>query len=315
MRTGRWILAALAVLGLAATLWSCTAQVEPGERGVVRRFGRVIGTAGPGLYFGLPWGIDRVERVAVDRVRRVTVGFTVSESDDMGLSIPPGQLLTGDHNLVNAQVAIDYAVNDDEVELYALYGDQADALVARAAETVLTEWVAGRGVDEVLTRGKVVLPRLLAEETQKRIAPYRLGVQVQLASVTHLYPPRQVKESFEAVGRAQAEVLTRVREANQESETAWNQAKQYKFGLEQMTASYVSAKLNRAGVDARAFLDRLADVRKILERNPYWLEAEWAMQLTWVLTAMERSGRLRRLDPRLTGELSIVEEAFGGKAR
>jgi membrane protease subunit HflK len=124
----RWFVLVLLLLVLAVTAWTCLAQVEPGERGVVMRFGRVVNTVGPGLYVGLPWGIDRVERVAVDRVRRITLGFTDSESDDFGPTVPPGQLLTGDHNLVNVQLVLEYAVNDEEAARFVLYGDQADSM-------------------------------------------------------------------------------------------------------------------------------------------------------------------------------------------
>ena len=312
MTPRRLLLVGLLLAGLGLTLWSCTAQVEPGERGVVMRFGRVIGNVGPGLYFGLPWGLDRVQRVAADRVRSVTFGFTINDSDDLGLVTPPGQLLTGDHNLINVQVVLNYAVDEREVELFALYGDRADALVTRAAETVVAEWVAGRDVDEVLVRGKVVLPHVLKEETQKRLDPYRLGVRIQLANVT-LNPPRQVKDAFEAVSRAQTEVLTRVREAQQEAETRWREAQAYKFNIEQLTTSYVSAKKNRARNDAKAFLARLEDVRKILKTNPDYLDAEWAVQMTKLLTAMQEGNRLRVLDPRLTGEIDFLEEAFPSK--
>ena len=45
-------------------------QVLPGEAAVVRRFGRVLPERPePGLYLGLPWGMDRVDRVAVDQLR------------------------------------------------------------------------------------------------------------------------------------------------------------------------------------------------------------------------------------------------------
>src|SRR5438477_12800171 len=105
---GRYLLIVVLVALLAVTAWTSLAQVEPGERGIVLRFGRVIDTVDPGLYIGLPWGIDRVERVAADRVRRVTLGFTANDGDELGLAIPPGQLLTGDHNLVNVQVVVEY---------------------------------------------------------------------------------------------------------------------------------------------------------------------------------------------------------------
>ena len=42
-------------------------QVSPGELAVVRRFGQALpAPEGPGLHFGLPWGCDRVDKVAVD---------------------------------------------------------------------------------------------------------------------------------------------------------------------------------------------------------------------------------------------------------
>ena len=64
---------AAALLGYAATgLY----QVLPGEAAVVRRFGRVLPERPePGLHLGLPWGMDRVDRVAVDQLRRVVVGY------------------------------------------------------------------------------------------------------------------------------------------------------------------------------------------------------------------------------------------------
>ena len=101
-------------LGLAAlaTLLSSVAQIQPDERVVVRRFGRVLDEQpGPGLHFFLPWGLDQVDRVKV-QVREVTVGYPVKqeESDDLRAS-PPGQLLTGDHNLVNLQATLYYTVN------------------------------------------------------------------------------------------------------------------------------------------------------------------------------------------------------------
>ena len=68
---------ALAALALW-TLLSMLTQVQPGERAVVRRFGRILEDRPlPGLFVGLPWGLDQVQRVPVGRVRRVVVGWAV----------------------------------------------------------------------------------------------------------------------------------------------------------------------------------------------------------------------------------------------
>src|SRR5438874_285986 len=139
---------------LAAYLLTGVASVRPGERGVVRRFGAVVATPGPGLWVGLPWGIDRVDRVPIDLIRRVAVGYEPDADPDAPL--PPGHLLTGDQNVVTVRVVIDYAVRADEAAAYVAARDRVDGAVSRSAEAALAEWVAGRPVDEVLLTGKAV---------------------------------------------------------------------------------------------------------------------------------------------------------------
>ena len=97
----RSLLVLLLLLPAAYGLTGVT-LTRPGELAVVRRFGRVLEhKPGPGLWVGLPWGMDRVDRVVVDRLQSVVVGYRGDDNPD--LVIPPGQLLTGDHNLVNVQ--------------------------------------------------------------------------------------------------------------------------------------------------------------------------------------------------------------------
>src|SRR5690349_7615290 len=194
----RYLLYAGGLLLVSYLLTGLT-QVRPGERAVVRRFGRVVDTPGPGLWVGLPWGMDRVDRVAVDEVRRLSVGYRPGE--DEGVAAPAGQLLTGDHNLVNLQLSLHYTVRDDQFEDYYLQADRAEELLARAAESVLAECVAGQTVDELLIQGKTTLPGQLIEALEGRLAPYHLGVKIQAASVAYLLPPDEVKEAFDEVSR------------------------------------------------------------------------------------------------------------------
>src|SRR3954470_20642145 len=93
----------LLLIALALYLLTGVAQVRPEERAVVRRFGEVVARPGPGLWVGLPWGIDRVDRVPVRSARQLKVGYDPDSTDGNPTS-PPGQLLTGDQNLVNLQV-------------------------------------------------------------------------------------------------------------------------------------------------------------------------------------------------------------------
>src|SRR5438270_11299227 len=101
----RLILVAALVLAIVTLLSSAT-RIQPGERAVVRRFGRIReDKPGPGLHLFLPFGMDRVERVKVNQVREVTVGQPLADSEEESAT-PPGQLLTGDHNLIDLQVKL-----------------------------------------------------------------------------------------------------------------------------------------------------------------------------------------------------------------
>src|SRR5947209_7864690 len=179
----------LLVCGYLAT---GVAQVRPEERAVVRRFGRVVARPGPGLWVGLPWGIDRVDRVPVRSVRQLAVGYDPDAGDDTP-AIPPGQLLTGDQNLVNVKLVLEYAVDDtgDGLADYVANKDQADAVLTREAEALAAEWVGGRAVDEVLLAGRAAVPAWVMARLPGRVAAHRLGVVVQRVSVDYLAPPEE----------------------------------------------------------------------------------------------------------------------------
>src|SRR5579883_3146482 len=135
----RWWLVPVVLVAVYAL--TGVVQVRPGERGVVRRFGRLLPhPLEPGLAFQLPWGMDRVDRVAVDRVQSVTVGY--QEDDFSGETMPAGQLLTGDHNLVNVQAVLTYKVRPNQETEYVMQADRIDALLTRTVESVMAQWFA-----------------------------------------------------------------------------------------------------------------------------------------------------------------------------
>ena len=110
----RWLLPIL----LLGYLLTGIVQIRSDERGVVRRFGKVVAHPGPGLWIGWPWGIDRVDRVQVRTVRQLTVGFIPESETEDGSSDVPGQFLTGDQNLVNVAFVVEYAIDEQNLDDY-----------------------------------------------------------------------------------------------------------------------------------------------------------------------------------------------------
>jgi membrane protease subunit HflK len=294
---------------LAGYLLTGVVQVRPGELAVVRRFGRVIDTPGPGLWVGLPWGFDRVDRVPVDQVRRVPVGYQPDLSDS-SLTAPPGQLLTGDHNLVNLQVVVDYDVRPQQVVDYVVQSDRAEGLIARAVESVLAEWVAGRGVDDVLLTDKAALPGWLVERTQQRIELYQMGVRIRAANVSHLLPPSEVKDAFDNVTRAQTEIRTRENKARELATERRRQALVEKVRMEQLAAAYVNERLRLAQAEADSFTERRRQFVRLRAANPDFLVALWWDEMGRLFTRIKANGRIDLLDNHLGSDgLDITQFA------
>ncbi len=304
----RYLLYAALVVFLASLLTGVT-EVRRGERAVVRRFGRVLETKPrPGLWIGLPWGLDRVDRVPVDLVRRVTVGYNpaAEESPD---APPPGQLLTGDRNLVNIQAVIDYGVKESEVDKYVIQQDQVDDLVARTAESLLAEWVAGRGVDYVLLSAKAALPEYLVAGVQERIAPYELGVEVKHASVALVLPPEQVKKDFDKVNEAQTRIRTQRYQAEQTRLELLGAAESERDRILREAEAFVVEQRRQAQTDAANFAKRLREYRRFKATNPDYLHDIWFNEIKKAYAKMrEKGGRVEPLDKLLGREgLDIIQ--------
>jgi hypothetical protein len=92
-------------------LWSSWFTVQPEETGVVQRFGQVVRTAGPGLHFKWPYGIDTVRLVPTARVLKEEFGFrSLATTPSQRTQYTSNQaykseslMLTGDLNVIDVQ--------------------------------------------------------------------------------------------------------------------------------------------------------------------------------------------------------------------
>ena len=99
----------LIIVCLLAYLGTGLYFVQPDEQVVVRRFGQMLpGLREPGPHFGLPWGLDRIDRVKSREVKLVTIGPLNLGGEAVGASA--SQFLTGDRNLINVRATVHYTI-------------------------------------------------------------------------------------------------------------------------------------------------------------------------------------------------------------
>jgi membrane protease subunit HflK len=195
-----WLLLIPAILALIY-LASGFFAVEADERAVVRRFGAVAAQLGPGMHYRLPWPIDHVDVIKTTSVMKVGVGFTLPPS---GSDTPVGaELLTGDTNIINVALVLQYVIRDPAEFLFRL--EYPENLVAAVAEGVLTETVLRMPVDEVLTRGRVMVQDRVKSATQEVLDRRHSGIAIMSASIMAISIDPSVAKAFQDVADAMAD--------------------------------------------------------------------------------------------------------------
>jgi membrane protease subunit HflK len=232
-------------------------QVRPGEQAVVRRFGKVLEEPrGPGLNIGLPWGMDRVDRVAVDEQRQITVGYMETDQPPIDAA-PGGQVLTGDNHLVDVRATVYYRVDRDRpgaVADYVLNAGRLQGILERATEVALASVLAGQRVDQVLLGQARNLEPLLQEHLTRALFPYRLGVAIESVNLTLVQPPAELVEVFREVNRARTQKEIAEREALSARQTEVSLARNEALKVRAETQAAAHNKLTRARAEAENFL-------------------------------------------------------------
>ena len=123
MKPGKFkLLLLLPLLFVAASLiMSCQYTVEETEQAVVTTLGKVTSVETAGLHFKLPYPIQGVTKVAVNKTQKLQIGYA-SENEDKSYSsvslADEAKMITGDFNIVNIDFFIEWKISDPVKFLY-----------------------------------------------------------------------------------------------------------------------------------------------------------------------------------------------------
>ena len=214
----RWAIGAALAVMLLAGLARGVYTVGPESVGVVQRFGRFIGTVGPGLRFKLPFGIDTVTILPVKRQLKMEFGFgTPGAQHPDQASFEQEQesdMVTGDLNAAHVEWVVQYEIDDPEQ--YLFNHREPGPTLRDLSESVMREVVGDRTVDEVLTIGRQGIENEAIAELTALVQQLHMGLRVQQVQLKNVHPPTPVQRSFDEVNRAQQEREQRITQANGE---------------------------------------------------------------------------------------------------
>ena len=186
------------IIGVLVIVWLASGIyiVDPGERGVVTRFGSYVDTTEPGPHWRLPFPVDKVEVVNVDQIRDVEVGYRSSPGRGDSNTVPQEALmLTQDENIVDIKFAVQYRVKDAKDYLFAVRDPHTT--LREATESAVREAIGKSKMDFVLTQGQSDIAVRTEELIQGILDRYSTGLLVTSVNLQSAQPPQEVKGAFE----------------------------------------------------------------------------------------------------------------------
>jgi modulator of FtsH protease HflK len=262
---GALVLLAAVAIGLMSGYY----QVEPDEVGIVTRFGRYTQTTGPGPHFKLPFGVEQVRKVPVERQLKQEFGFRTVRSDVQSSygkddrAVAESLMLTGDLNVATVEWIVQYKISDPYKYLFKLR--DVEETFRLMAEASMRAVVGDHSVTELLTVGRENIAASAKDLLSELCKLYDNGISVQQLVLQDVDPPESVRPSFNEVNQAVQERERAINDAwaeyNQEIPRARGRAEQ----AIQAAEGFAVDRVNRAKGDAQRFTALETEYRKAPE--------------------------------------------------
>ena len=210
--SGLQLLAIIGAVILGLIIYNSAFQIQPGETGVVLRFGEHNRNAPPGLNFLLPFAED-LTKVNIEAVRSIEFVYNGSSSAAPSYD-NVASMITSDRNVININWVVQYRIKDPEDYLFHIVN--VTNAIKDFSEYVVRRLVGNRDFDYILNR-REELAFAAFEEIQSLLDKYNSGVELVTLQLLDVTPPEPVRPAFNEVNEADQDKTRLVNEAQREA--------------------------------------------------------------------------------------------------
>lgn len=245
----------IAVIVIVVALTSVK-TVGPEEEGVVLFFGKYTRTVQPGLNFIVPFGVEKMYKIPVQRQLKQEFGFrteaagTRTTYSNRSFS-DESLMLTGDLNLADVEWVVQYRISNSYQYLFRVRN--AEKTLRDMSEAAVRKTVGDRTVNEVLTVGRQEVASNVEVLLQQMCNEYENGIRIDQVVLQDVNPPESVKPSFNAVNQAQQERETLINRAESEYNQVIPRARGEAAETIQLAEAFSLNRVNRATGEADRF--------------------------------------------------------------
>lgn len=242
----------LVLIGLITSIYT----VGPEEVGVVVRFGKYERTVESGLNFKIPFGVESVEKIPVERQLKQEFGFRTTSSGVRSTYakeeyVDESLMLTGDLNLADVEWVVQYRISDPYLFLFKVRN--AEKTLRDMSESAVRKVVGDRTVNEVLTVGRVEIATSVERILQELCNEYENGITIDQVVLQDVNPPDPVKPSFNSVNEAQQQRETLINQGQSEFNRVIPRARGEALQTIQQAEAYALNRVNGARGETARF--------------------------------------------------------------
>ena len=253
-------------------LWLLTGiySVGPDEVGVVRTFGKFTRVAQSGLNWHFPSPIESVKTPKVTEVKRIEIGFRTLKNGQYRTVEKESLMLTGDENIVDAEMIVQYKIKDPVAYLFNIVGPELT--VREAAEASLRTVVGRNKIDETLTTGKFTIQEETKEQLSLILDKYESGIHVVAVQLQDVSPPKEVIGAFKDVASAKEDKNRMINQAEGYRNDVIPKARGEAESMIRDAEGFKESRIKRSEGDAEKFTTILKEYRKaksITEKRLY----------------------------------------------
>jgi modulator of FtsH protease HflK len=249
------ILLVVAVLAISQAVF----KVEPDEEGLVKRFGNVVRTVGPGPHLKAPF-IETVVTPKVEKLHRVEVGFRTNDRGRTQIVPQEALMLTGDMNIISLEFIVQYKISNAKDYLFNVAG--VEETIRKSAEAAMREVIGKNKIDEALTVGKAGIQQSTQELLQSIVDQYQSGTQIATVQLLDVNPPQKVAKFFKDVASAKEEREQLINQAKGYQNDIIPKAKGQAAEDINKAKGFAQSRMARAEGEANHFLQTLAEYKK-----------------------------------------------------
>jgi regulator of protease activity HflC (stomatin/prohibitin superfamily) len=260
----RWSLRISILTGMAVYLTTMFFTVQPDEKALVLRFGRLANKKGallPGIHWKLPYPMDKVIRFQTEKIQSLAVGNASGSSTAMIWTKEHGDtrtFISGDNNLFLPYIVIHYRIKDIHDYFLTSRDGIPEKILEAASYRILNEAFARTSFYDLILHKRAQWTSTVKDLLQTETDSLHTGLEIIDFHLKDLHPPITLAGAYEDVVAANQMKAKYLNDAERQENSLLSQTRIAMLKTISEAQGYVVEKKSLAEGEATNYLLRYA---------------------------------------------------------